>query len=313
MLGKTAGSLFWMLRYLERAENMARLVDAGFRISLTHSETISEEWGSVLSAAGIETLYLEHHGEINTNDVVNFLLTSPDNPSSVYSCIRAARMNGRVARTALTREMWEAVNESWISLNATFEKAITPQKLPDILSHIRRQCALVRGAMEGTMLRNDYYEFANLGKFIERTDATARLLSVKYYLLLPSVNLVGGPVDNTQWETILRSVSAERAYHYLYPGDVNASDICSFLILDRRMPRSLHFCIRGLTQSLDHLRGSYNFTPQSYEQAYDLRAKVENVTIENIFDIGLHEFLTSLSNDTATLAGQLEDDYRFSP
>lgn len=311
MLGKTAGSLFWMFRYLERAENMARLLDAGFRISLTRSETASDEWESVLKAAGVDELYRDHHETLETKPVVDFLLRSSENPSSVYSCFKAARENGRMARTALTRDMWEAVNESWLQLNSEFRTAVSTKDLPATLSHIRQQCALVRGAMDGTMLRNDCFDFAKLGKFIERADSTARLLDVKYYLLLPAINLVGSPIDNTQWETILRSVSAERAFHMLYPGNVGASDIASFLILDRRMPRSLSFCTREVTNTLDYLRGAYKSSPPAYEKAYDLRALIENVSIEQIFKIGLHEFITNFQQSNVDLALSIERDYRF--
>lgn len=311
MLGKTAGSLFWMLRYLERAENMARLLDAGFRIALTRSETAEDEWGSVLKASGDEKTFYEHHDVIKTGTVVDFLLRSPDNPSSVYSCFKAARANGRIARTALTRDMWEAINESWIRLNEDFQTQTSVKELPSTLSHIRQHCALVRGVMEGTMVRNDCYDFAKLGMFIERAGATARLFDVKYYLLLPSAQHVGGPVDHSQWERILRSVSAERAFHWLYPGETNTPDIAAFLIMDRRMPRSLKFCSREITHAMDYLRSAYKFSPPSYEKAYDIRALVDDVTIEQVFKIGLHEFVNNFLEHINALAAQIEVDYRF--
>ncbi len=311
MLGKTAGSLFWMFRYLERAENMARLVDAGFRIALTRSEASAHEWESVLKSAAVDQLYAAKYENFETANVIDFLLRSPDNPSSVYSCFKAARENGRMARTALTREMWEAVNEGWMRLDANLKKKTSGKDLPLVLTDVRHQCALVRGAMEGTMLRNECYDFAKLGKFLERADSTARLLDVKYYLLLPSVNLVGSSIDNTQWQTILRSVSAERAFHWLYPGDVNAPDIAEFLILDQRMPRSLVFCTREVTHTMDHLRRAYSSSPMSYELAYNLRALVEQVHIDQIFKIGLHEFIANFLAATTHLASQIETDYRF--
>ena len=311
MLGKTAGSLFWMFRYLERAENMARLIDAGFRIALTRSEEAADEWESVLKAAGVDALYKEQGDAFETDSVIEYLLRSQDNPSSVYSCFKAARANGRMARTALTREMWEAVNEGWMRLEKDLKKSISTTELPALLGHIRQQCALVRGAMEGTMLRNDCYDFAKLGKFLERANSTARLLDVKYYLLLPSVSLIGSSVDNAQWETILRSVSAERAFHWLYPGNINAPDIAEFLILDRRMPRSLAFCTREMTHSLDYLRSAYKASPPAYEQGYNLRALVQDVSIDQIFKIGLHEFITNFLAATSKFAGQIETDYRF--
>ena len=211
MLGKTAGSLFWMARYLERSENNARLIDAGFRIALTRSQTAAAEWKSVLVTAGVNQAFQAAHGDYSSARVIDFLLRDPANPSSILSVIRQARDNARTARTALTRETWEAVNTSWMTLVALLKRQVREDDLPDVLTTIRQQSAQVRGALNGTMLRNDGYHFALLGTYLERADNTARILDVKYYLLLPSVAHIGTSIDNVQWETILRSVSAHRA------------------------------------------------------------------------------------------------------
>ena len=242
MLGKTAGSLFWMARYLERSENNARLIDAGFRIALTRSSTAAAEWKSVLVTAGVNQAFKAAHGDYSSARVIDFLLRDPANPSSILSVIRQARDNARTARTALTRETWEAVNTSWMTLVALLKRQVREDDLPDVLTTIRQQSAQVRGALNGTMLRNDGYHFALLGTYLERADNTARILDVKYYLLLPSVAHIGTSIDNVQWETILRSVSAHRAYRWLYGAEISALKIAEFLILDRQTPRSLACC-----------------------------------------------------------------------
>ena len=210
MLGKTAGGLYWMFRYLERSENTARLLEAGFRIALTRSHAAEDEWKSVVTTAGALHAYEEKYQQFEASNVINFLLRDGDNPSSVVSVIEAARSNARMVRTALTREVWEATNECWMTLKALLAGPVRERDLPAVLGTIRQQSALVRGALHGTMLRNDIYDFARIGTFLERSDNTARILDVKYYVLLPSISSVGSSLDNVQWETILRSVSSQQ-------------------------------------------------------------------------------------------------------
>ncbi len=312
MLGRSAGQIFWMARYLERAENMARLIDAGFRLALTGpQDAASDEWNSVLTTIGAKSLYLDHYEQIEAGSAIDFLLRSPNNPSSILSCFNAARANGRMARTALSREMWEYLNEGWMRIQTLLQRSVATRDVPNTLSAILQQCALVRGAAQGTLLRTDNFDFTRLGTFIERGDSTARLLDVKYYLLLPSIKLVGGSTDYKQWQTLLRSVSGERAFHWINTGNFTASSVAEFLILDRRMPRSLHFCSRELVDSLDYLRSNYQMTCPSYELGYDLRTLVEAPNIQQIFQIGLHEFIGKFLTANAALSHQIEIDYRF--
>jgi len=249
MLGKTAGGLYWMFRYLERSENTARLIEAGFRIALTRPESADEEWGSVLDTISVRVAYQDARGEINGAGVVDFLLRDGTNPASVMSAIKLARDNARLVRIALTREVWEATNECWITLSRALARPVPERDLPTVLTLIRQQSAQVRGALHGTMLRNDIYDFARIGTFIERADNSARILDVKYYVLLPSLTQIGSSLDNVQWETILRSVGGQRAFRFLYGGDISPRAIAEFLILDGRMPRSLAFCGRKISET----------------------------------------------------------------
>ena len=257
MLGKTAGGLFWMFRYLERAENTARMIDAGLRISLTRSSAAESEWTSILSSTGLRAAYEAAHGAPDGPKIIDFLLRDPNNPGSVMAGIEAARMNARVVRTALTREVWEAVNETWMALKAVLKSPVAETKLPAVLAEIRRHTALVRGAVHGTMLRNDIFDFTQIGIALERADNTARIIDVKYYTLLPSASYVGSTLDNVQWETILRSVSAHRSFRWLNDDDISPSSIADFLIFDSRFPRSLSFCSRLLADHLGYLDTAY--------------------------------------------------------
>jgi uncharacterized alpha-E superfamily protein len=253
MLGKTAGGLYWMFRSLERAENTARLIEAGFRIALTRSTSAEAEWKSVIVTSAAQFAYEAKYDGYDSERVVNFSLRDADNPSSVLSVIKSARDNARLVRTALTTEVWTSVNETWLVLTKLLEAPIKQMELPAVLATIRQQSAVVRGALHGTMLRNDIYDFCRLGTFVERMDSTARIIDVKYYSLLPSPSFVGSRMDNVQWETILRSVSAHRSFRWAVDDDFNAPAIANFLILDGRMPRSLRFCAGKIEDNLGFL------------------------------------------------------------
>ncbi|MEM7301642.1 MAG: alpha-E domain-containing protein [Pseudomonadota bacterium] len=311
MLGKNAGGLYWMFRYLERSENTARLVEAGFRIALTRSKDARQEWVSVATTAGVHDAYAAKHGEFEAASVIDFLLRDRENPSSVAGVIESARNNARMVRTALTTEVWTAVNDCWMTLKETLRRPVREAELPNILATIRQQSAQVRGALHGTMLRNDCYDFARIGTFLERADNTARILDVKYYTLLPSASFVGSSMDNVQWETILRSLSAHHSFHWCGDYELNPSAIAQFLILDRRLPRSLSFCAAKIVDNLSYLAEDYGAELPCMDKAQSLRSLVKDTDIETIFEAGLHEFLVSFIKANNELGGQIETDYRF--
>ncbi len=311
MLGKTAGGLFWMFRSLERAENTARLIEAGFRIALTRSSDPASDWKSVIVTSAGQMGYEAKHDGYDSARVTDYLLRDGDNPSSVLSVMKSARDNARLVRTALTTEVWSAVNETWMLLTDVLKDPVPETDLPQVLATIRHQSALVRGALHGTMLRNDIYDFARLGTFVERADSTARIIDVKYYALLPAPSFVGSRMDNVQWETLLRSVSAHRSFRWATNGDYSAANIADFLILDRRMPRSLAFCAAQICDNLEYLAEEYGQETDSLTQARALKARLKDRDINTIFEEGLHEFLNSILTDTGRLGLQIEQDYRF--
>lgn len=232
MLGKTAGGLFWMFRYLERSENLTRLIDAGFRIALTRSAAAGGEWASLVNTAGAEEVFEARHDTYNAANVPDFLLRDRANPSSVMSVIEQARN-------------------------------------------------------------------------------TARILDVKYDVLLPSIAHVGSALDNVQRETILRSVSAHRSYCWLNGGDINPVDIADFLIPDRRMPRSLALCAAKIGDNLGYLEQDYALRHPSHDTIDAVNSRLKANSIGSIMEFGLHEFLTGYIADNARLGHQIEQDFRF--
>lgn len=311
MLGRTASGLFWMMRYLERFENTARLIDAGYRMSLTRGRTTHSEWESVLTTAGTKALYEAQNDTYKTQQVVEFLINNPDNPSSLFSSLKSARENARMTRTALTRDVWEAINSTWIQFRQDIAARRAQTNLPDLLSSVRQQAALVRGAINGTMLRNDIFRFVILGVLIERADNTARILDTKYYVLLPSSASVGSSLDRVQWEMILRSASAERSFHWLYGGEISPAAIVEFLIHDVRLPRSIAFCYDEIINTLSALEAEYDRRTKAHDLAASHELHITNSTSDAIIGSGLHEFLIDFIARNAALSAQIEADYRF--
>ncbi|TIO07915.1 alpha-E domain-containing protein [Mesorhizobium sp.] len=311
LLGRTANGLYWMNRYIERAENMARLVDAGLRMALTRTQNASEEWNSVLLSAGSDVAFTQKYQDYTAANVADFLLRDTSNPSSTMASIETARNNARMVRTALTRETWESINEAWMSLKRMLARPIDERDLPSVLDAIKRETALIRGSFYGTMLRNEIFDFSQLGTYVERADNTARILDVKYYVLLPSISWVGSTLDNYQWESILRSVSAHRSYRWVYEADYKPSNIADYLILNVRMPRSLTFCYRFLTEHLRFLGDDYGERHACHVTAGKTQAMLTAGSIKDIFDAGLHEFLANFIRDNTRLGDEIAQDYRF--
>lgn len=311
MLGRTANGLYWMFRYIERAENGARLIDAGLRMSLTRSEATEDDWEGVLQSAGVRELYDQVHDRLTSSDAIDFLLRDRANPSSVMSCIEAGRHNARMVRTALTRETWEATNECWIEMKESLARKVRPADMPEVIDAIKRRTGLIRGAFHGTMLRNEIFNFSRIGTFIERADNTARILDVKYYVLLPAVSAVGSSMDNVQWESILRSVSAHRAYGWVYDAELKPANIADFLISNGRMPRSLAYCYEKIASNLGYLAREYGEKHAAHETAEQTLQSLRSRSIDDIMDQGLHEYLEEFISHNNRLGQEITDGYRF--
>jgi len=248
---------------------------------------------------------------MTTRDVVNFLVFDASNPSSIRTCLSTARRNARAQRTALTREMWECLNSSWIQFEAIDAETITSGTLLKLLDWVKERSAAYRGALLNTILRNDTFYFSQLGTFLERADNTARILDVKYFVLLPRPEMVGSSVDNTQWGAILRSVSAHRSYRWVYKDTYRASGIADFLILNGQMPRSLRSCYGEISSALDGLSSHYSKTSASSGLARETRDMLDTTTIEGIFRSGLHEFLSDFISTNNRLDAGISADYHF--
>ncbi|VDC30816.1 alpha-E domain-containing protein [Pseudogemmobacter humi] len=309
MLSRTADNLFWIARYMERADTAARLLDMGCRISLIPSaQGYRSEWDSVLQATGTGDLFRRKYGEPVQRNLESWLFFDRDNPSSVASCLTAARENGRIVRTALTAQVWDALNTAFQELRQ-LERAGPSRDPSELTDWAARQSAMVRGAIDATLLRDDGYNFLNIGYHLERADSTARLMDVKYYVLLPRLDFVGSGLDNYQWSALLRAMGAGRAFHWAYGGEVTAARIADFLILNRQNPRSLITCVAGIAGHLDLLARAYGRESAAQARAHDMRAALEAGTVARIFDEGLHEYLSRFIGEAAALGTLIHEIY----
>ncbi|ETD85137.1 alpha-E domain-containing protein [Rhodobacter capsulatus] len=311
MLSRTAENLFWIARYIERAETMARLLEVGARIALMPSagHGYRSEWESLLQASGTAEGFAAKYGDPVQRNIESYLFFDRDNPSSVVSCIERARENARIVRTALTSQVWDALNGAFQEMRQLERKPRSEMELTELTEWVTRQAALVRGAIDATLLRNDGYAFLNLGFALERADNTARLIDVKYYVLLPSVDFIGSGLDNYQWQTLLRALSAHRAFHWAYGGEITAAKIAHFLILNPQSPRSLITTVTMAMENLDALARGYQKSGAAQMRARSLVGEIAETRVEEIFDEGLHEFLTRFIRDVGELSDMVQAAY----
>jgi uncharacterized alpha-E superfamily protein len=313
MLGRTAQNMFWLSRYVERAENMARLLEVGYRMSLTSRREggASEHLMSMMQAAEVDEDFAKKDRPADVDTVAHFMMFDPTNPSSVYSCLEAARTNARTVRTAITGDMWESINGAWLEFSQIKPRDVRGAKLLGLLEWVKHISHQFRGALLGTILRDDGFAFLQAGNFIERADNTARILDMKYYVLLPRAKMVGGDLDIQQWTLILRAASAHRSYRHVYHDRYKAHNIADFLILRPEMPRSLIFCARFIKQNIDTLGEFYGHRQDCNVAAEQLCAMVEDTTMDTIFAFGLHEFLTEFVTRNNAVSNSLSESYNF--
>jgi len=280
-----------MARYIERAENMARVLDVTYRMSLVPNAAESEDglWQPPVRIAGDVTAFEHDYGSYNAANVMHYLALDERNPSSIVSTLDSARENARAVRVAMSSEMWENVNSLWLELRGRIKKGLTEADLGEFCDWVKSRSHLFRGVTFGTMLRDDGYKFVRLGTFIERADNTARLLDVKYHLLLPSEEEVGGAVDYYEWSSLLRSVSSFEAYQKVFRDTIEPWKVAELLVLRDDMPRSLHACFDEITPILERLCGARGW--ECLRQAGELHARLHYGRMEDIFQEGLHEFL----------------------
>lgn len=313
MLSRTAANLFWTGRYLERADFVARLIEATLRFATLPTTDLDPEggpWASALVTAGAADAFAAAGGAVGEEAVTRFLAFDSANPSSIAACLDQARQNARATRTALTAESWGAINDAWLDSGRVASGAGRADT-GEYLERVKTALLIFNGALQRTQLRDDSYHFMSLGGAIERADNTARLLDVKYHLLLPEGEAIGGGLDYFQWSTILRTVGASTAYRWVYRAELKPMLVADLLIFNRRMPRSLASCADMATQQLDSLARSSGKRGRAHRLAGAMAARLGEVPIEAIFADGLHAFITEFLAENNALGHAVAEQYGF--
>ncbi len=320
MLARTADAIFWLSRYMERADFLARIIQATQRLAglptvyaLDGNARQGTEWDSALEASGASEGFRVTGGVVNETNVVEYLAFSIENPSSIRNCIANARSNARSIRVALTSEMWEAINSAWFEL-LRFEQQrggdmLQREDITRFLDFVKKTSLDFDGCAYRTMLRNDAYWFSRLGVFIERADNTARILDVKYNVLLPENEVVGGSLDYFQWTAILRAVSAHTAYHWVYRQSIKPWLVADLLILKPDMPRSLIACYDDIVYFLDCISRAYGRQGPAQHHARDMFERLSKASTREIFQAGLHEFITAFVEENSRLGDAISKQY----
>ena len=309
MLSRVASNLYWMSRYVERAENTARVLDVTWRMSLLVQEARlqDQEWFAPLNITGSLFPFSGRHSTVCAREVLHFTALDPENPSSIHACARQARENARAVRGAITSEMWEVLNSTWLEMQQMDEDKMRSRGISQFFDWVKERSHLFRGVTFGTMHRDDGYDFARLGTHVERADSTARILDVKYHVLLPSVKDVGGAVDYYQWSAVLRSVSAFEAYRKVYRDVITPLKLAELLILRDDIPRSLHFCIRQVFETLERVQNAQS--AETLRQAGQILTGLQYGRISDIFASGLHEYLTDFLDSTQELSRLIQASF----
>ncbi|MGQ0588368.1 MAG: alpha-E domain-containing protein [Sphingosinicella sp.] len=310
MLSRTAASLYWIGRYMERAEFTSRLVEATLRLSaLGHHAHSDQAWHSALSVVGAELSFAEWGESFTPENVTRYLTLAESNPSSIRSCIAAARANARAARTALSIGTWEQINRAWLLVRDR-AKPGGPQATMNLVDSLRAEFRGFDGAL-GRMLRNEGHWFMRLGSVLERGDSTARLLDVKYYLLLPPGQEVGGALDRDQWTTILQIVSAKTAYRHIYREALQPWLVADFLIFRREMPRSLAASAEETVGLLNEFAARSGRQGPADRLARQRLARMADASIDAVIQGGLHEWLNRHIAENAALDDAIARQFRF--
>jgi uncharacterized alpha-E superfamily protein len=293
---------------MERAENMARILGVTSNLVLLDTGGLQEKnLLAPLSITETEEAFKERHKKLTLPALIEFMALDEKNPSSIYSCLKWARENAHAVRWQITSEMWETLNATWLEMRAIPRGRVTGAGATQFFDWVKERSHLFRGVTYGTIVRGEAFNFSRLGTFLERADNTARILDVKYHILLPSVQDVGGALDYYQWTALLRSVSAFETYRQLYRDQIFPIKVAQLLILERRMPRSLAGCFDAIIQSMDRLRGQGDLVAKRL--AYELHARLSYADIEEVFQGGLHEYLAGVLADIGELGNRIQRAY----
>ena len=294
MLSRVANAIYWMNRYVERAENYARFIDVNINLTLDMPKGTAAQWVPLVATSGDHEVFNRRHGKATKETVIHFLVEDSANPNSILSCLSAARENARSVREIISSEMWEQVNRFYLMVKDAVPGGLSNKNLQGFLANVKSESHLLLGITDATMSHGEGWHFARTGRLLERADKTSRILDVKYFILLPTLSEVGTPFDIIQWAALLKSASALEMYSKQY-GRIGPDHVAKFLILNPNFPRAIRYCLIKAEDSLRAITGSEGETPGHLPEKRlgRLRAEIDYADMEEILSGGLHEFLDS--------------------
>jgi uncharacterized alpha-E superfamily protein len=309
LLSRVADSVYWMARYIERAENVARFIGVNLNLQIDLPLAPSQQWQPLIDTSGDTEAFKERYGVATQVRVIEWLAYHPENPSSIASCLRYARENARSVRETISSEMWAQVNSMYLQIQ-TQRSLPEPERMLDAFREIRMGCHLFEGVTDATMSHNEAWHFMRLGRMLERADKTSRILDVKYFMLLPSVRDVGTPYDDIHWTAVLKSVSGFEMYRKKH-GRITPSDVVDFLVMDNEFPRAVRFCMKSASESLQSITGTPvgAFRYRSEQLMGQLRAELDFTSVDTVIRSGLHEYLDRLQLKMNGIDNSLRDDF----
>jgi uncharacterized alpha-E superfamily protein len=310
MLSRVAESIYWMARYVERAENLARFIDVSLNVILDQPQYAGSEWEPLVRTTGDEKFFEKKYGDFSPDNVFRFLTFDREYPNSIISSLIQARENARTVREAISSEAWEQLNEFYIFVKAAEKQNHSMDSQTNFFQSIRQNSHLFNGILDATMSRGKGWHFANMGRLLERADKTSRILDVKYFTLLPNVADVGTTIDDLQWSAVLRSVSGFEMYRKRYHG-ITAHRVVDFLILDSSFPRAVRFCIDGADESLHKIIGSPvgSYRNNAEQLMGRLKGQLAYNDVDTIINNGLHEFVDHLQNTLNTIGESVHQTF----
>jgi len=310
LLSRVADSIYWMARYIERAENVARFIGVNLHLQLDLPLEPAYQWEPIVETSGDTKAFKERYGEATEDNVIQFLAFDPENPNSIYSCFRSARESARSVRETISSEMWEQINSMYLQVQL-LRNSPQYEALPEVLRTIRLSCHMFQGITDATMSHNEAWSFLRIGRMMERADKTSRILDVKYFILLPRAAAVGTPYDDLHWSAVLKSVSAFETYRKQH-GRIEPRNIVDFLVTDPVFPRAIRYCVGAALGSLRAITGSNSSGESHYESERlmtELEADLKAVEVDRVLNAGLHEYLDFLQTRMNAVDDRLLEDF----
>lgn len=315
MLCRVADSLYWLARYMERVENNARILDVNLQVTLDSDEAGAEAeqraWQPILATLEDQTLFNSLYKKIDGDSVCSFVTFGKENPNSIWSSVAAARENARTVREFISSEMWERINALYLWLKGEEARDLAGSTGIDFYRQVVDMCHQFHGTTDQTLTHNEGWHFLQVGKYIERADNASRMLDLKYHILLPQGEKVGGTVDTIQWQAVLRSCSGFEAYRKIYRGQVTPWSVAEFIILNDQFPRSIRFSVDCMDAALHRISGCdrVHFSNEAERLSGRLFAELNYTTVAEIFRTGLHEYLDGIQKRLIEIGGAMHRQY----